>query len=69
MKTPRQELHTLSAFVHGALVTLHTLGAVYNARKKNAWETVAHTAGIAFSLYGTIHHLQESHYEHDKART
>lgn len=54
-----RELHVLAAFVHGALVTLHTLGAVYNLRKHNRWQTIAHAAGVAFSLDSTVHHIKE----------
>lgn len=65
MTNPRQEIHTLAAFTHGVLVAFHTLGAIYNARKGNHWQTVGHVMGIAFSMYGTIHHIQEAQFEYD----
>lgn len=48
----------LAAFVHGALVTLHALGAVYNMRKDNRWQAGAHIAGIAFSAHSVGVHLR-----------
>lgn len=59
----QRETHTLAAFVHGALTALHTLGAVYNIRKGNRWQTIAHVAGIAFSVHSTIHHVTEAQRE------
>lgn len=58
MSNPHKEIHVLAAAVHGALVALHSLGVAYNLRKRNHWQTVAHVAGIAFSLDATRHHLQ-----------
>ena len=55
-----REVHSLAAFVHGILVAFHTLGAVYNARKHNGWQTWAHGVGIVFSVHSTIHHCREA---------
>lgn len=63
MPNPNREIHTLSCFVHGVLAAFHTLGALYNARKNNGWQTVAHVAGLAFSTYGTVHHYHEAQYD------
>lgn len=60
MRRSSPELHTLAAFVHGALVALHTLGALYNLRKGNRWQTVAHGAAIMFSAQSTLHHTKEA---------
>jgi hypothetical protein len=59
MSSAQRETHLLAAFVHGALVALHTLGAVYNVRKRNHWHTVAHIGGIAFSIHSVGHHFHE----------
>jgi hypothetical protein len=56
----RKEVHVLAAGVHGALVALHVLGAVYNARRHNRWQLLAHVAGVAFSPHSVGHHLRES---------
>ena len=56
----RREVHVLAAGVHGALVALHVLGAVYNARRpKNRWQMIVHVAGVAFSAWSTAHHCKE----------
>lgn len=60
MSDTRKEVHVLAAGVHGALVALHILGAVYNARRHNRWQMVAHVAGIAFSLNSVGHHVRAS---------
>ena len=39
-----KEIQTLAAFVHGALAGLHTLGAVYNFKRKNYTAAMIHTA-------------------------
>ncbi len=57
----RRETHALAAFVHGVLAAFHALGAVYNMRKGNRWQTCAHVAGIAFSVHSTFHHVREAH--------
>lgn len=61
----RREIHSLAAFVHGALAALHTLGALYNARKGNRWQAFVHVAGIAFSVQSVIHHVQETQERND----
>ena len=55
-----KELHAMSAFVHGALVALHGLGIIYNLKRKNRWDVVAHAAALAYSLQATTHHIKES---------
>ena len=59
--TGSKEVHLLAACVHGALIALHTLGLVYNLRRKNRWQSVAHVAGIAFSVHSVVHHIHEAH--------
>lgn len=54
----RAEVHQLAAFVHGALAALHLLGVVYNLRRHNPAQTLAHVAGVAFSVHATQHHRQ-----------
>lgn len=56
--TPRHETHVLAAGVHGALAALHLLGAAYNVQRRNRWQTWAHIAGVAFSVYATNHHCR-----------
>ena len=59
-----KETHLLAAFVHGALAALHTLGVVYNLRKRdNRCQTGAHVIGVAFSIYSVGHHIRESRSE------
>jgi hypothetical protein len=42
------ELHALGCFVHGALAALHTLGAVYNLRRRNWWDVAVHVSAALY---------------------
>ena len=52
------ELHALAYFVHGALTALHTLGAIYNFRRRN-WKDVAiHVAAALYDARSVRHHYR-----------
>ena len=55
------QLAELAVFVHGALAAFHMLGIVYNAKRGNRFETVAHTAAAAFDIYATHKHIKQVH--------
>lgn len=61
MAKPRADVQMaeLSMFVHGALAALHVLGIVYNVRRGNTVETVAHTAACAFDVWALNKHAQQ----------
>jgi hypothetical protein len=50
------ELHALACFVHGALTALHVLGMVYNCRRRNWWDVVAHLAAAGYDARSVRHH-------------
>ena len=52
------ELHALACFVHGALAALHTLGAVYNFRRKNWCDVAAHVAAGLYDARSAHHHYR-----------
>ena len=54
------EQHVLAAWVHGWLSGLHLLGTVYNARRRNWVDVVAHSAALAYSVRAVIHHAKEA---------
>jgi hypothetical protein len=56
----RSEVHTLGAFVHGALAALHALGIVYGLRRKNYGDAVIHAGAFIFSARATAHHARHS---------
>ena len=58
--TDRREVHELSIFVHGVLSGLHLLGVVYGIKRKNWFDTAAHTLGVIFSVQATVHHTKEA---------
>lgn len=53
------EIHASAAFVHGMLVFGHALGIVYNVRRRNRWDAVAHMLGLAYSLRSARIHMKE----------
>jgi len=52
------ELHALACLVHGALAALHTLGAVYNYRRKNWGDVAAHVAAALYDAHSAHHHYR-----------
>ena len=52
------EVHALGCFVHGALTALHMLGAVYNYRRRNRWDVVAHIAAALYDARSVRHHYR-----------
>lgn len=52
------ELHALACLVHGALAALHTLGAVYNYRRKNWTDVAAHVAAALYDARSARHHYR-----------
>ena len=52
------EVHALGCFVHGALTALHVLGAVYNYRRRNRWDLVAHIAAALYDARSVRHHYR-----------
>jgi hypothetical protein len=52
------EVHALGCFVHGALTALHVLGAVYNYRRRNRWDLVAHVAAALYDARSVRHHYR-----------
>lgn len=53
------QLAELAVFVHGALAAFHVLGIVYNAKRHNRFETIAHTAACAFDAYAVAKHIRQ----------
>lgn len=55
-----RELESLAMYVHGALAFGHALGLVYNVRKKNKADSVAHGLALAYDLWAAYRHWQDS---------
>lgn len=52
------EVHALGCFVHGALTALHALGAVYNYRRQNWRDVVAHLAAALYDARSVRQHYR-----------
>ena len=58
-KHKEQEIQLLAAFVHGALSSLHALGAVYNAKRKNYNAAAIHCAVAIWDCVATLNHMKK----------
>ena len=58
MDKGERELQALGIFVHGVLAGLHTLGIVYNLRKRNWIDVAAHMGAGAYDLWATGRHVK-----------
>ena len=58
MSNPNSELHGIACYTHGILTGIHSIGVVYNVRRKNWWDVLAHTLALAYSLRSTAHHMK-----------
>ena len=54
----RKELEGLAMFVHGALGSLHLLGAVFNLRRKNWKDATIHTVVLTYDAHSAWKHYQ-----------
>lgn len=59
MPTEKSEIEPLAAFVHGSLASLHLLGLIYNIRRRNRLDIVAHGLGVLYDLRAMRHHLRK----------
>lgn len=57
----KQELDSLACFVHGVLFALHSLGVVYNVRRRNWWDISIHTSAAIYDLWATQKHWRRCH--------
>lgn len=51
-------METIAVFVHGALAALHVLGMIYNLRKGNKSDLVAHGLAATYDVYATAKHMK-----------
>lgn len=58
MTKHEREMETIAVFVHGALASLHLLGMIYNWRKGNKIDTVAHCLAAGYDVYATQKHMR-----------
>lgn len=58
---PRAELQMaeLAVAIHGILAAFHTLGIVYNARRGNRFDVLAHTAACAYDVWAVAKHVMD----------
>jgi hypothetical protein len=58
-KTDSKELNNLAIFTHGTLFALHSLGMVYNLKKRNYMAACIHGATGAWDFVCGIAHVNE----------
>ena len=52
----REELDDLAMYVHGALAGLHVLGVLYNAKRRNWFGVLVHSAVLVFDTKSAVEH-------------
>ena len=52
-----RDIQSLAIFVHGVLASLHTLGVIYNLRRKNWLQAGFHTMAAAYDAWATSEHM------------
>ena len=57
MSSERQ-LQQLGVFVHGVLVGLHTLGIVYNLKRRNWLDVCIHGGAAIYDTWAVAKHLR-----------
>jgi hypothetical protein len=53
-----KEVEVLASFVHGALASLHALGAVFNIRRGNKADAMIHIFVFLYDLWATHEHTR-----------
>lgn len=56
---PDKQLAELGIFVHGVLAAFHALGAIYNLRRNNKFDVVAHTAAMIYDCHAVVKHARD----------
>lgn len=51
-----KELQELALFVHGILFGLHSLGFVYNLKRRNWFDVLVHGTAAGYDLYAVRRH-------------
>ena len=55
----RKDLHFTALFIHTVLFSLHTIGSLYNLRRKNHWQALIHISVAAYDLWAVNKHREE----------
>ena len=58
MSKGERDLQSLGVFVHGVLSAFHLLGLVYNFKRKNRFDCLAHASALAYDLYALRKHVK-----------
>jgi putative copper export protein len=56
----RREIEVLAAIVHAILAVLHLLGLVFNVRRRNRLDSVAHAAGVLYDGMAAVGHARSA---------
>ena len=58
MDKGERQLQQLAVFVHGILVAFHTLGIVYNVKKRNWGDVACHTCATVYDCHAVGKHIR-----------
>lgn len=51
------QMEELAIFIHGALFSFHMLGVLYNLRRGNRFDVLAHVLAAAYDANAMHHHI------------
>jgi hypothetical protein len=54
------ELEYLAIFVHGSLASLHTLGFIYNVRRRHWFQAALHAGVALYDFWASAEHVRAS---------
>ena len=61
-KSKEGQLESLAKFVHGSLFAFHTLGVIYNLRKRRYVHVVLHAGVATYDLLSAMRHSRTKNY-------
>lgn len=56
MSDQNREIEILATVVHAILAVLHVLALVFNVRRRNWLDALAHAAGVVYDGWATVRH-------------
>lgn len=51
------QMQELAVFIHGVLFSFHVLGVLYNFKRKNKFDVIAHALAATYDAKAVHHHL------------
>jgi hypothetical protein len=63
-----EQLEAMAVVIHGTLFSLHILGVIYNLRRQNKLDVLAHSLASIYDAHAIFHHLSKIKVLEDETR-